>query len=166
MLKKSLIILSIFCLIILSSSAVLAGNIADNIGNATQNTARGIGNGIQDLVDGAGNVMQNVGNGISNMMSNTDNDVTNMDDNMDNTENTDMSDDNSNGNDEMTNDNLGGTMEGSTPDSYTAARTSDVQNTLNVDHTIVWVVLAVAAAIIIALVWYYATQTNDINNNR
>ena len=46
MLKKSLIILSVFCLITLTSSLVFASNIVEG----AENTLRDIGNGIGDMV--------------------------------------------------------------------------------------------------------------------
>ena len=144
MLKKSLTILSIFCIITLASSLVFASNIM----RGAENAVRDVGNGIEALVDDAGNAMQDAGNGISNMMNDWNRDA-------ENTEN------------DMTNNDMGTTaMQGGRDDGYAATRTGSVENAVNTNNAFVWTILAVAAAIIIALVWYYATQTNDTNNNR
>ena len=48
-------------------------------------------------------------------------------------------------------------------DGYTASRTSAtgmLGGTSNYNTALVWVVLAVTGAIIIALVWYYGSQVN------
>ena len=143
MLKKSLTILSIFCIITLASSLVFASNIMQ----VAENAVRDVGNGIEALVDDAGNAMQDAGNGISNMMNDWNRDA-------ENTEN------------DMTNNDMGTTtMEDGTGDGYTATRTGSVEGAVNTNNAFVWTILAVAAAIIIALVWYYATQTSDTNNN-
>lgn len=49
---------------------------------------------------------------------------------------------------------------------YTAARTSATGNMTNsgFNNALVWVVLGVTGAIIIALVWYYGTQTTHRDN--
>ena len=127
---------------------------ASNIMNGAENAARDVGNGIQALVDDAGNAVQNAGNGISNMMNDWSNDANNAEDDV-------MHDDEGNtGN--VTPNTLGGAVGGD----YTATRTGSIDDAVTANHTIVWVILAVAAAIIIALVWYYAAQNkNDYNSN-
>ena len=80
------------------------------------------------------------------MMDNMGNDENNMDTDM-NGNNNEMG---------MTNNN----------DGYTASRT-DAANTgtINPNTTFIWIILAIATAIIVALVWYYATQSNESNTN-
>ena len=149
MLKRSFVFLSIFCIISFASSFVFAANTT----NGVQNTLNNVGNGMRNMVDGTKNTMQNVGNGVSNMMNNMGNGVENAVNNVENG----MSR-NSNETD-MTN--------GTTTDGYTATRTGATNGTTNAgSNTVVWIILAVAGIAIIALVWYYNTQTNYRDNNR
>ena len=59
------------------------------------------------------------------------------------------------------NENNDDTMVQDTQD-YTATRTTDNTGFLGTDtNTWLWIAIIVAAAIIIGIVWYYATQNND-----
>ena len=64
---------------------------------------------------------------------------------------------------ENTADGIGRGMTGTDGDGYTATRTSaaDARTMATTNNATIWVVLAVTAAIIVALIWYYATQTNN-----
>ena len=141
MLKKSLIIASVFCLIVSLSSLVFASNIV----SGTENVLRDIGNGVQSMVDDAGNSVQDAKDGMSNMMNDWNRDSENMENGMTRNDN---------------NDGYTATDNGD----YTATRTGATNDVANTGTTFVWVVLAITAAIIVALVWYYATQTSDTNN--
>ena len=100
--KKTLITITIFCLIVFMSSFVFASN----------------------MVKGAENALRDVGTG--------------------------MQDNNNNG------DNNG----------YTATRTSSaIESAANANNTMVWIILSIVAVIIVALVWYYGTQTIDRSNH-
>lgn len=136
MLKKSLIILSIFFTVIFISNFTFASSVLANM---------------QNVMDSAGNTLQNAGNGISNMMNDVGSGINNMVNDMENGMN---EDDSGYG---MTN----GTMN----DDYTANRTSSETDMTNANNTLVWVILAVATVAIIALVWYYMSQPTDRYNN-
>lgn len=151
MVKKSLIILSIFCAIIFTSSFTFASNISEGMGNA----GRTVENGVQTVVNATGNTLQNAGNGISNVMNNAGRGMGNMVNGIE-----DGMNEEDNGNNGM------GMTNGTNNDGYTVNRTAAAGSTDATNNTLVWVILAVAAVAIIALVWYYATQTNDRYDNR
>ena len=142
MLKKSLIILSVFCFMVFTSSLVFATNIVEG----AENTLNDIGNGIRSMVDDATNSVEDVKDGATNMVNDMRNDTDSME------------------NDMRTDDNQTGITGGTDNDGYTASRTGANAEASNTNTAIVWVVLAIAGAIIIALVWYYGTQTSDRNN--
>lgn len=150
MLKKSLVLLSIFCVIAFSFSYVFAANIVEGTGNALRN----VGNGVQNMVNATGDTLNDAKNGMANMMNDVGNGVERTVDGMEDG----MREDN--GENNMT--------DGTTDDGYTAARTGATDNMTGngANTTLVWVILAVAAVAIIALVWYYMTQTNDTDNRR
>ena len=133
MLKKSLIISSIFCLIVLVSSTVFGTNFVNDTKSGLQNMGNGIKNVVQDVTNSAKDV--------KNDMTNTENNVENKVDNG------------------------AKDMEGMTDGGYTATRTDATTDATTTNNTLVWVVLAIAGAIIVALVWYYALQTNKDNRN-
>ena len=149
MIKKSLIILSIFCMIIFTFSFVSASNLQSGMSNA----GKAAGNGIETVFNATGNTLQNAGNGISNVMNNAGRGMRNMvngiEDGMDEDTDTGMN---------MTN--------GIADDGYTANRTASAGTTNGINNTLVWVILAVSTVAIIALVWYYTTQTNDRYDDR
>lgn len=148
MLKKSLVILTIFAIIALSSTFVFASNMTQGAGNVLNN----VGNGMQNMVNGTRNTMQNVGNGVSNMMRNVGNGIGNVVNNVENG----MSEENNQT--DMTN--------GTTTDGYNATRTGAAGTTNAGNNAVVWIILAIAAVAIIGLVWYYAAQTNNVDNER
>ena len=153
MLKKSLIILFAFCLVLFTSSICFASNIMqdmqaglDNIGNGMENAVNGAKNTVGDAKNGVENMMSDMGRGIEGAMNNAE--------------------------DDMTNDDPTG-MNGENGDGYSADRTSATTRAISdtsaagsgTGSSFVWIVLAIAAVIIVALVWYYGTQTEKRNND-
>ena len=174
MIKKSLITVLLICLIAFISSTVFATNAMNTTGNTlngikggVQNMTNDAGNAMGDMKDGAENVVSGVGGavkeagqGVKNIVtdagetakdfvSSTKDDVANT---VSDTTNRTMG----------TNFNTTDTRE--TTGNYTVARTSaaDTYASSN-SHLIIWTVLGIATAAIVALVWYYAAQ---INNDR
>jgi len=147
MLKKCLFIVSIFCLIIFASSTVFAANITQGAGNVL-NGAR---NGVEHLVNGTTNAARSAKDGVSNIMDDLGNDAERGKDHFED----DMTRDD---NKDMTNgDNQG----------YTATRTAaDAGNAVGgASNAFLWVILAIVAVVIVALVWYYGTQTENRSNH-
>lgn len=142
MVKKSIIAILLFCIAVFISSTAFASNLV----NATGNTLNGIRDGVQNMASDAGNAMENAKDGISNMLHDGEDSVKRAEDNMENTAGT-----------------VGRDM-GTDDDGYTSTRTSatDALGTTRTNNTVaIWTILALAGAIIIALIWYYATQTNN-----
>lgn len=139
MMKKSLISILVFCLIAIICSPVFA---SEDLKSGTETTLNNIKDGVQNMVNGAGNAMENAKDGISNMMNDGANAV------KDDTKKAE------NGIENMTRDNTTSTDEG-----YTASRTSSELTATGTNTATVWVVLAIAGILIIALVWYYGMQT-------
>lgn len=171
MVKKSIIAFFLFVVCILMTSSVFATNIT----NAAGNTLEGIKDGVQNMVtdtgntmehtkDGIGNAMENAGNGLENMARDAGNAMENAKDGI-----TNMLHDGEDGvkraedDVENTADGIARGMTGTDGDGYTATRTSaaDARTTAATNNATIWIVLAVAGAIIVALIWYYATQTNN-----
>ena len=142
MLKKSLILLLVFCLIIFASSFVFASNIVNDTKGAIDDIGKGVENMVNDTKDG-----------ISNMKNNAEN----MTRNMGNDAKEYMSDD-KNSDQNMT--------AGFTNNDYNANRTSATNNMTGTNNTLVWIILIAAAVAVIALVWYYLAQTSEVNNTR
>lgn len=137
MLKKSLIIVSIFALMLFISTPVFASNMM----HGAENTLNNIKGGVQNMAQDAGDAMGRAKDGISNVAS-------------------DMKDRAQN----MGQDVKRGVTDVTRTDGYTASRTSATGNlggTTNFNTMLVWVVMAVTGAIIIALVWYYGSQVNS-----
>lgn len=135
MYKKTLLLVSIIFCIICISTISFATNDVKNVVSGTANT---VVNGVEHLGSDVRNGIGHVENGIEGAI----NDIGN--------------------NDNMAkNDNLSST----TNSSYSVARTStdaDITGvTNNTAITWVWIILAVAAIVIIGTVWYYATQNNN-----
>ncbi len=156
MLKKSLIILSVFCLIVFLSTACFATNLVEG----TKNALDSAGNGVEAMVNGAEGAMENAKNGMGNMMSDMGEGMQNvMDDVKDGM-----------GNDDMTNHDTTG-MTGTDDGGYNAERTATTRAisadgaSAGTNSAFVWIVLAIAAVIIVALVWYYGTQTENRRND-
>lgn len=150
MLKKSLIILCVFCMLVLISGSCFAMNIV----NDTKNVLEDVGNNVQSMVDDAGNSMESMKDGISNVMSDMGNEVHETTDNIEN---------------DMSNNTVTDAGMTNNDDDYSATRTSASSMTEELTNSgtgsaFVWVVLSIAAIIIVALVWYYGTQTEDKNN--
>lgn len=139
--KKILITLfSIFTFIfaISFSSIILAtdgNNLANNAGNAVKDLGNGASQAVKDTGDNVGNAVSNVGNDIGAMGNDVRKKV----------ENT-------------------GNMITNTND-YEATRTAANVNNQATNNVWTWVILAIIVAIIIALVWYYSAQNNNINRN-
>ena len=150
MTKKSLILISIFCLIALISSPVFAANIVEG----TENTLNNIKGGVQSMVNDAGNGLERARDGISNVVNDGVNGAKTM------------------GNDAKNaiNDATAGMTDGDrdTARDYTATRTSmtETTNSTNIaSSTTVWLVLAITGIIIVALIWYYGSQVNNHREN-
>ena len=139
MLKKSLIIVSLFALMLFISTPVFASNMMQG----AENTLNNIKGGVQNMTKDAGNAMEHAKDDISNVASDIKDGAQNMGSDI-----------------KRGTDNVGRDIRN---DGYTASRTSAtgmLGGTSNYNTALVWVVLAVTGAIIIALVWYYGSQVN------
>lgn len=139
MLKKALIILSIFCLIIFTSNFVFASNMV----NGARDMLNDAEHGIENMVNGATNAAKDAKNGVTDMMEDMGDGVKK------------GADDVKRGTEDM--------ARGMTNNTgYTATRTSATDGmTSNPGNALVWIILAIVGVAIVALVWYYATQTDD-----
>ena len=151
--NKSLIIFSIILAILFISTISFATN---NMGNNIKN---GIHSITDTAVDGVSNLANDVRSGIQNAENTVEDGARNignaMTDGAQNIENTVSDDMNDNGA-AITNNN-----------GYTTTRTTstDAIETGIMNSSIwTWVILAVAAVIIVSLVWYYAAQHNHIEH--
>ncbi len=104
----------------------------------------------------------NLGDEITDSLNKAGNSVRNVADDVMNGENNNTRDNNNNNN-RNNNDNARTYTNGN---GYNAVRTSvddmATGNTTNMSATTwIWIILAVAAIIIVAMVWYYATQNNN-----
>ena len=131
MTKKSLITFFIFCAMTFLCIPVFAENGAES-------TLNNIKNGVQNMAGDAGRAMEGMKNGAENMARDVGNGVRNVGEATKNTVN------------DMTNTGDRG---------YTATRTSASNTNAGLNDAMVWIVLGVTGAIIIALVWYYGRQT-------
>ena len=137
MLKKvSIILFIVFCFLCVSNICFATDN---NMGDNVKNT---INSGVNTVVDGVGNLAEDARNGVGRMENGIENFM-----------NTDNTDNANNGNDNAGN--------------YNATRTAitDSGNNggmLGMDTTTmwIWVILAIAAIVIVGLVWYYGSQNN------
>lgn len=139
MLKKSLVIISVICLICLASTTVFASNMM----KGAENAMGGMKNGTQNMAEDAGDAMAPVRDGISNMANDVKSGASKIGEDVKSA--------------------VDGSAEGRITDAgtaeYTATRTSaeaDYNNKRNT--TTIWTVLLIAAIAIIALVWYYGAQ--------
>lgn len=151
MAKKSLIVISTFCIIALLSMPIFAAegnvNALDNIKNGVENMANDAGramegakNGVENMANDTGRAMEGAKNGVENMMNDIGNGAKNVGDATKNT--------------------VGNMARSATNAGYTATRTSATDTTNNGFSTaMVWVILGVAGALIVGLVWYYGMQT-------
>ena len=120
---------------------------------ADDNSNVNLGDQITDSLDKTGDTMRNVTDDVMDGMGIRDN---NRNDN--------YNSNNRNTNNDNTMDNRNGYTNGNGfTDGYNAVRTSvDDMTTGNMSTTTwVWIILAVAAIIITAFIWYYAAQDND-----
>ena len=131
MLKKIAIILFIvFCFLCVSNICFATGDTGNNIKNT-------LSSGVNTVVDGMGNLAEDTRNGVGRMENGIEN-FMNMDNNSDN----------NNGN-------------------YNVTRTAitdsgDNGGIMGMDSTTmwIWIILAIAAIVIVGLVWYYGSQNN------
>ena len=140
MTKKILIAITIlFATLFLSSSVFATNNVQDG--------ARDIGTEVKDSWDKLGGAVQNIGNNAKGAVDNVGNNARNS---MNNNNTTANNNHNNNG--------------------YTATRTSAVNNNGNLfgmtSNAWTWFIMAVLAVVIVALVWYYGTQTANNKSNR
>ena len=132
--KKKIIFLTIIIISLLTTLSFATNDMKNDIHNTTDKIMDGAGTAGNMIKDGAAAV----GNTITDSAQKTGNAITNELDNM---------------NDNYNND-------------YTAIRT-DTTGTANADlmttNLWTWIAIAVAGIIIVGLVWYYATDRNDVN---
>lgn len=139
MLKKSLIILCVFCFILFTSSICFAANLMQG----AESTLERAGEGIHNMANGATEAAGNAKNGVSSMVEDIKNGAENAGDRIrDGVSKAESSVS------DMTSDN-----------GYTATRTSALGGT-NTGTNFVWIILAIATIAIVALVWYYGAHTD------
>ena len=112
--------------------------------NGVRNVMGGAENAMNNAAQGIGNAAQNAGNAIKNGAGAIGNGIQGAEG--DNDDNNANNDNNDNGN-------------------YTATRTSADNTMLGMNSTAwTWIILGIAAAGIIAIVWYYSSQITSHNN--
>lgn len=134
-----------------------------NVCFATGEGLESAANGIRNVVGGVENTVENAAMDISNMSKDTTGSIENgMNDTANSIDNR--------MNDARNNTGLGNT---NTNDGYTAARTDTRMATTGDDTLLgmssdawIWVIMAIAAILIIGLVWYYSAQITNNNHNR
>ena len=143
MTKKVLISITLFFVMIFVATFVSANNDElNNAGHAVTNVVTDAGRAVKNGAENIGNSLQRGAQGITGAITGNNNNDNN-DDNRDTMFSTD--DNNRDYTVTRTNTNAG-TIMGMSPTTWT------------------WFTLAVAGILIIALVWYYASQNNKINN--
>lgn len=141
MLKKTFSLLIATFLIFITTNVFAANN---NFGQSMNNA----GNGIRNVVGGAENVVEDAVGGIGAGVQNIGNALTQGDTNNDNMDN--------------------GSLENG---GYTATRTATPRatsdnNAMGINSNIwTWIILGIAAVLIVGLVWYYAKQNSNGYNN-
>lgn len=151
MYKKSFILVSVilFVLCIFSGFVNAADAVKGTVSNITNTVVDGTVNLANDIRSGIGNAENGVEDAVK--MDNVDNN----DNNTNNTTN-DNSVNNTTREDNVARNN----------DDYTATRTTaGGAMTDNTSTMWVWLVVAIAAIVIIGLVWYYGTQNNTIHHD-
>ena len=144
MTKKALISVILFLVIAFASTFVFAND------NTLSNAGHAITNVVTDAGTAVRNGAENLGNNLQKGAQDVTGAITNMGDNNDN-----------NGDDRdtlfTTNDNNG---------DYTATRTNATNGNFLGMNTMTWTwfILAVAAILIVALVWYYSAQNDKATN--
>ena len=147
MVKKNLIvgltaiILSLCCGLCFAAEGNNENSV--NLGDEITKSVDKAGQSMQNLTDGAfsTNTVNDMTNGMNNMTREESNGVNNVDNGIVNTTGTNAGDYNT----------TRTTTEGTTRAAFNTMSTT----------TWMWIILAVAAIIIIAAIWYYATQNND-----
>lgn len=140
--KKSLILVSVVLFVL----CIFSGFVC-----AADNVKSGISGAVNTVVDGVNNLGSDVRNGIGNAENGVE-DALRMDNTADRNDDVNRQDSTSNA------------MTGTTGD-YTATRTTaDLGATNNTSTLWIWLIVAVAAIVIIGLVWYYGAQ-NNINHH-
>lgn len=133
-------------LLIFCTSCVFAAN---NEVSASMNKA---GNTVKNAAEGVRNVVGNVENGVENGASKIGNGVK------------DLGNTFTDGASRVTND--GVTTNRTTTNGYTATRTATGGTFMGMNGTTwTWFILAIAALVIVGLVWYYAMQNNEYNSH-
>ena len=134
--KKSLILVSVILFVLCIFSGFVSAT--DEVKNAVSNVTN-------TVIDGANHLGSDVRNGVGNMENGIE----------------DALDFDKNGTTDMMNDN---TKAGTSGD-YTATRTTaNGTNNNNASTLWVWLIVAIAAIVIIGLVWYYGTQNRPHND--
>lgn len=162
--KKTLLILSVFSIVLLLFSGIVFANTEENTSNNIKN---GINNAGSAVVDGATKLGNDVKTGVNDMASDVVDGAENLgDDVRDGIGNAENGIEgalkmNTSSSDRMNTGNRG---------NYTVTRTTgdatgtETGLTLGNSTTWIWIILAIAAVIVVALIWYYATQ-NTTNHN-
>lgn len=144
--KKLFIISLVFAICLFSASICSATTeMMNDVSNAMQDTGDAIGAGVSGIGNGIENVARDIGNGIESGMDNMENTFTGGMDNRN-----------------------GGTSDsasiGTNNGGYTATRTAATANDTGMSSTTwTWLIMGIAALAIVALVWYYGTQTHHSN---
>lgn len=123
--------------------------------STAMNMDNGAANGVQNMVNGTENAMENAAKGVTDTSKNI---TGNMENTMNNVTNNMMN----NANNMLNND-------GTTSSMYNSSRTATRTVTGINDSTFLgmnstmwtWLILAIAVATIVGLVWYYSTQVNN-----
>lgn len=153
--KKSLIILSVFFIVLLLLSGITYANNETNLSNDIKS---GINNAGTTVVDG----VEYLGNDIKSGVNNVGSDV------VDGARN--LGDDVRSGISNIENGVEGALRMNNSTDNkivsnYTATRTVDDGTSMgltnNANTTWVWVIVAIAAVVIVGLIWYYAATINN-----
>lgn len=138
MLKKTLIILFVIFSILCASQISFASSMANDVKNT-------INSGTNTVVDGVQNLTRDVRNGIAGAENGIEDALTM------NTNNT------------MVDNSVSVTRNTLDTTNYNAARTADMlTGTTSADNTTMWVwlIVAIAAIVIVALVWFYGSQNH------
>ena len=143
----SLLILTILISFSTISFANMSNDVKNTVNGATNTVIDGAQNLTEDVRKGIGNAEDAIENGarnIGNAITDGANDVMGTNNNNNNNNNDDNSD------------NANGTA-------YTATRTTaaDITGATRTTSMWTWIILAVAAAVIVGLVWYYAAERTE-----
>lgn len=155
----SLVFTTTFCFAVnenMQNAGENAKDALNSTGNAIKDATQGTGEMLKDGANAVKNGVQNVGEGIKDGVENTGNAIKDGAENMNNDMNNNDGNDNGtvqNVNDRNTNDT-----------NYDATRTAAEGNFMGMDNgTWSWLIVGIAAVAIIALIWYYTSQTNRRN---